>query len=74
MTLTLKTGEKVTFPTGGTLKDTLYSNSYSLIEDEDPEMARQAVLEGDGDMVDQNGKPLPPPARSKRKTRRNFVA
>jgi hypothetical protein len=62
MTLTLETGQKVTFPTGGIMKDTLFSQSYTIVDEEDPEQARQAVLSGDGSLVDEEGNELPPPA------------
>jgi len=69
MTLILNSGGKVTFPTGGTIEDTLFSDAYTIIEDEDPEEARLAVLGGDGSFVDEHGNPISPPA-SKRMGRR----
>lgn len=54
--MTLASGEKVTFPIGGTMKDTLFSQSYTTVDEEDPEDARQAVLSGDGNFVDQEWK------------------
>jgi hypothetical protein len=72
MTLTLETGEKVTFPTGGTMKDTLFSQSYTVINEEDPKEARLAVLSGDGTFVDEEGNEVPPPASNR--MGRRFIA
>jgi len=72
MTMTLETGEKIDIPTGGTMKDTLYSQSFTVVDDEDPEDAKQAVLSGDGNFVDPQGKELPKPG-NKRLARR-FVS
>lgn len=61
----MKDGNKFTFPTGGTLKDTFYSNSFWLVDDEDPEEARAAVLAGDGKEYQQNGEEKTSTAPSK---------
>lgn len=56
ITLTLKTSKKTTFPTGGTIKDT-------VVNGEDPEAARLAVLSGDGNFIDESGNEVSPLAK-----------
>lgn len=54
----MQNGKKFTIPTGGTIKDTIYSDSRWVVDDEDPATARAAVLSGDGNMLDKDGKPV----------------
>lgn len=62
MIMTLENDQKFSFPVFGTMKDILYSDSYTIAKDEDPKEAMAAVLGGDGDLVDEKGNKIDPPS------------
>lgn len=60
MALTLENDQKFSFSVFGTMKDTLYSDSYTIAADKNPKEAIAAVISRDGGLVDDKGNKIAP--------------
>jgi hypothetical protein len=69
MTVTFGNGKEITFGTGGTLQQVMYSDAWVHVEDETIEEAKAAIAAGNGQRITETGELL-----QARSVERKFVA